>query len=203
MRSSNQQTTKHHKTPSQSAANPVAISTISAGSRTSLRSSASDEKDEVEGEEMTGVREDAGDALIDEEERQVGAVALATYQFYMKAGGGYIAGFVAFLFLITGPAGGSFAQLWVSIWVEDNQYEDNSLEFYIFVYGGISLAMALMTGCAILSVTLMGVRASRRLNHALVNSILNAPMAFFDTTPTGRITSRFAKDMSELDADIP
>jgi len=149
------------------------------------------------------VREDAGDALIDEEERQVGAVAFSTYQFYMKAGGGYIAGFIAFVLLITGPAGGSLTQLWLSIWLGDSQYEENSLEFYVIVYGGIGLAMALLTACAILFVTMMGVRASRRLNRALVKSILNAPMAFFDTTPTGRITSRFAKDMSELDGEVP
>ncbi len=35
--------------------------------------------------------------------------------------------------------------------------------------------------------------ASRGLFRALLRAVLHAPMAFFDTTPLGRITNRFSK----------
>lgn len=45
--------------------------------------------------------------------------------------------------------------------------------------------------------------ASRKLHENLINGVLRAPMSFFDTTPTGRLLSRFTKDMAEIDGLIP
>ena len=44
---------------------------------------------------------------------------------------------------------------------------------------------------------------SRVLLERLLERILHAPMAFFDTTPLGRIINRFSKDIDIVDADIP
>uniref|UniRef100_A0A3B4B8H9 Uncharacterized protein n=1 Tax=Periophthalmus magnuspinnatus TaxID=409849 RepID=A0A3B4B8H9_9GOBI len=47
------------------------------------------------------------------------------------------------------------------------------------------------------------VSASRILHSKLLNNILRVPMVFFDTTPTGRILNRFAKDIFTVDEAIP
>jgi ATP-binding cassette subfamily C (CFTR/MRP) protein 1 len=47
-----------------------------------------------------------------------------------------------------------------------------------------------------------GLRASKVMFEELLEVILHAPMAFFDTTPIGRIMNRFSKDLYTVDEDL-
>lgn len=47
-----------------------------------------------------------------------------------------------------------------------------------------------------------GLRASKVMFDDLLDTILHAPMAFFDTTPIGRIMNRFSKDMYTVDEQL-
>lgn len=47
-----------------------------------------------------------------------------------------------------------------------------------------------------------GLRASKILFTELLNVVMQAPMSFFDTTPTGRIINRFSKDIFTLDEQL-
>lgn len=45
--------------------------------------------------------------------------------------------------------------------------------------------------------------AAIRLHQHLLSGVLRAPMTFFDTTPSGRILARFAKDVETMDSTLP
>ena len=46
------------------------------------------------------------------------------------------------------------------------------------------------------------IRAAGMLHTRLITSVLRFPMSFFDTTPKGRIVSRFSKDIDTVDGQI-
>lgn len=50
---------------------------------------------------------------------------------------------------------------------------------------------------------IVSLRASGVLHKKMLNRILKAPMSFFDTTPTGRVVNRFAKDVDVTDSAMP
>lgn len=45
--------------------------------------------------------------------------------------------------------------------------------------------------------------AARQLHLVMLHGVLRAPLVFFDTTPVGRIISKFAKDVDVLDTSLP
>ena len=45
----------------------------------------------------------------------------------------------------------------------------------------------------------MGYNASKNLHNKAARRVLHAPMAFFDSTPLGRIMNRFSKDQDVID----
>lgn len=61
--------------------------------------------------------------------------------------------------------------------------------FFVFAY---SLLMA--NRC---------VSASLSLHSAMLLAVLRAPLAFFDTTPIGRIMNRFSRDIDTVDSVLP
>lgn len=49
----------------------------------------------------------------------------------------------------------------------------------------------------------MNVIAASTLHALLLSGVMHLPMMFFDTTPIGRILSRFSKDVEVLDDELP
>lgn len=52
------------------------------------------------------------------------------------------------------------------------------------------------------SISVFGTRASRVMFKKAMYRVLRAPMSFFDTTPLGRITNRFSKDVDVMDNSL-
>jgi ATP-binding cassette subfamily C (CFTR/MRP) protein 1 len=61
---------------------------------------------------------------------------------------------------------------------------------------------SLVTACWILIMT-MTPQAGRRLHDRLLQTVLNAPMAFFSTTDTGITANRFSQDLELIDMELP
>uniref|UniRef100_H3AXD2 ATP-binding cassette sub-family C member 5 n=1 Tax=Latimeria chalumnae TaxID=7897 RepID=H3AXD2_LATCH len=159
--------------------------------------------------------------LVHKEETQAGSVTCKTYHHYVKAAGGYLmSAFVLLLFtLMIGCS--TFSIWWLSYWIEqghgvsritkfDNpecyncSMSDNpQLSFYQLVYGMIIVGMILISIVKGYAFTKSTLKASSFLHDIVFYTILQSPMSFFDTTPTGRLMNRFSKDMDELDVRLP
>src|SRR5436305_4254991 len=53
-----------------------------------------------------------------------------------------------------------------------------------------------------IAVSVFGTESGKIMLHRAIHRVLRAPMSFFDTTPLGRITNRFSKDIDTMDNNL-
>jgi len=167
-------------------------------------------------------KDDTEDGKLIEKEAMVrGSVALDTYKLYIAACGNYMALVGVFGGLVIYNISAAVASWWLGYWadrsgsngdddlVDDGQTGDDddgptigSTEG-LGIYVIISFSSIFISFIAIITATISGQRACRIFHERLVEGVLRAPMAFFDTTPLGRIVNRFSKDMYTLDEVLP
>uniref|UniRef100_A0A4W6BT59 ATP-binding cassette sub-family C member 5 n=1 Tax=Lates calcarifer TaxID=8187 RepID=A0A4W6BT59_LATCA len=156
-----------------------------------------------------------GEQLMKAEEKGSGAVAWSVYSAYIKAAGGPIVFIInTFLFLST-TGSVAFSNWWLSYWIR--QGSGVSLETILFYYNRRCLSLVnsmrlnphiqyystiyvISMGAALLLKTVRGlvfVKVSLVFKHGCC-----FPMHFFDTTPLGRILTRFSRDMDEVDVRL-
>lgn len=78
-----------------------------------------------------------------------------------------------------------------------------NFSFYLLVYFLSAVFMLLVSVLRGFSYMTLTFNAMKNLHNQMFTRVLNAPMEFFDTTPSGRIINRFQKDMDEADAPLP
>lgn len=140
--------------------------------------------------------------LVTKEERNIGAVSLSVYFKYIASGGG-MAKFLLVYFGFMLSVGNSLATTsWISYWTTDSDYEKHSQGFYLGIYFALSVTLGLVTFFRAYLLAAFGVNASEKLHENLLKSVLSAPQSFFDTTPLGRILSRFSKDIYSIDLEL-
>lgn len=71
--------------------------------------------------------------------------------------------------------------------------------FFLGIYLVLGITSVTMIFVRNMSFVKISVKSSRRLHHRIFQSVLMCPLSFFDTTPVGRITGRFSKDMNGID----
>ena len=143
-----------------------------------------------------------GSKLIQEEERQVGNVNIKYYAGWLTAAGSlYMVGFSLLAFFYVAEINAIFASWWLSYWSEDRLHR--SPWFYLSVYVVINIGTSLCLLGRELYCRLVSWKAGKTLHDNLLNNLIHAPMVFFESTPLGRITNRFSKDIYTLDEQIP
>mmetsp|Transcript_35464 Transcript_35464/g.63920 ORF Transcript_35464/g.63920 Transcript_35464/m.63920 type:complete len:1391 (+) Transcript_35464:334-4506(+) len=140
--------------------------------------------------------------LMTKEERVTGSVKLQVYLKYIEAGGGYLLFACVFFFYILSTGTSVVTSIWISIWTADSTYENQTETFYIVGYAITSVLVGVMAFIRSYGLASFGVRSSFHLHGRILRSVFRAPMSFFDTTPSGRILSRFSKDMHTVDHEI-
>uniref|UniRef100_A0A8B9M4I2 Multidrug resistance-associated protein 4 n=1 Tax=Accipiter nisus TaxID=211598 RepID=A0A8B9M4I2_9AVES len=149
-------------------------------------------------------------AAVPEESRSEGKINFKVYRKYFTAGANYFVIFILVVFNI-------LAQ--VSCWELANHQEklnvttngDNGtndtehldLNFYLGIYAGLTVATILFGIVRSLLVFQVLVNSGQTLHNKMFQSILKAPVLFFDRNPIGRILNRFSKDIGHLDDLLP
>ncbi|GJQ15581.1 hypothetical protein GpartN1_g7372.t1 [Galdieria partita] len=140
-----------------------------------------------------------------DEERFTGRVKFSIYIAYFLAVGGFF--FTLTIFSGTCAQGLRIAvDAWLSAWsdsVSNDGPASHSTLYYVSIYIGLALGNAVFILLRQLIWILGGLMASQGMHQRMLNTVIRAPMRFFDATPVGRILNRFAKDQEALDRSLP
>lgn len=125
--------------------------------------------------------------LTEQEEKESGNSSTKAYLDYLKQDKGFLFLGLSMSFQLIFVLGQVASNWWMASEIGNPATSRNKL---VFVYSSTMLG----TGMAIIFRSMfgamMGLRASRSFFTGLMDSLFRAPMAFFDSTPTGRIISR-------------
>ncbi|KAH8598215.1 ABC multidrug transporter-like protein [Bisporella sp. PMI_857] len=154
-------------------------------------------EDEVEDEKKNPKKKKKGTALMQAEERAVKSVPWSIYADYTRASGTIWNGPLIILLLILSQAANITCSLWLSWWTS-NQF-GYTTAVYIGVYAALGVAQVILLFIFSVGLTIMGTSASKKMLSQAITRALRAPMSFFDTTPLGRITNRFSRDVDVMD----
>lgn len=127
---------------------------------------------------------------------------MSVYYNYLKAGG--VVSFIVLIsFHLVFMAGEVGSNVWLSKWTGDKNHSKPIVDFRLGIYGAFGLLqlVSVLIRSVILAVFIT--TASSNLHKDMLKSVFRAPMAFFDTTPLGRIMNRFSKDIDTIDVNIP
>ena len=156
-----------------------------------------------------------GGVTLQAEARQTGAVGVQVYSAYFRMlGSPRLLGCLLLLSLVV-PLVESASTLWLSVWAESAAAVAAAEEAgadpaqawgtrgWIAGYACLGLLYA------VLSYTRMRLwfdctfAASARLHDDMLAALLRAPLAYFQTTPMGRLVNRFSRDLGGVDTDLP
>ena len=141
-----------------------------------------------------------GAALMQQEERAVKSVSWDVYGAYIRASGTIFNGPLVLLLLIVSQGCNIVTNLWLSWWTS-NKF-GYSTGTYIGTYAALGMVQAFLMFAFSLCLTFFGTNSSKVLLQRAMTRVLRAPMSFFDTTPLGRITNRFSKDVDSMDNNL-
>ncbi|OCT92610.1 hypothetical protein XELAEV_18015666mg [Xenopus laevis] len=154
---------------------------------------------------------------IPEESRSEGTVGFKVYKKYFTAGSSYLMFFVVLLLNILSQVAYVLQDWWLSHWANEqgklnttsgtnstgSNTEQLDLTLYLGVYAGLTAATIIFGVLRCLLVFHVLVCAAQALHNHMFQSLLKAPVLFFDRNPIGRILNRFSKDIGHLDDLLP
>jgi ATP-binding cassette subfamily C (CFTR/MRP) protein 1 len=140
-------------------------------------------------------------ALMQQEEKATSSVGWGIWKAYIRASGSYFNAIAVFILLGLANVANIWTSLWLSYWTSD-KYPALSLGQYIGVYAALGATFVILMFFFSTYMTTCGTNASKTMLQRAMTRVLRAPMGFFDTTPLGRITNRFSRDIQVMDNEL-
>uniref|UniRef100_A0A8C2GUE0 ABC-type glutathione-S-conjugate transporter n=1 Tax=Cyprinus carpio TaxID=7962 RepID=A0A8C2GUE0_CYPCA len=111
---------------------------------------------------------------------------------------------IVFLYAFQQAASLSY-NYWLSLWADQPVINGTQLnvDLKLGVYGALGFAQGIAIFGTTLAISLGCIIASRHLHLDLLNNVLHSPMSFFESTPSGNLLNRFAKEIDAIDNMIP
>ncbi|KAM7177934.1 ATP-binding cassette sub-family C member 4 isoform 3-T3 [Macrochelys suwanniensis] len=156
-------------------------------------------------------------SALPEESRSEGKINFKIYRKYFAAGANYFVIFILLLLNILAQVAYVLQDWWLSYWSNEqeklnvtshgnigiNETRHLDLSLYLGIYAGLTVATVLFGIVRSLLVFTVLVNAGQTLHNKMFQSLLKAPVLFFDRNPIGRILNRFSKDIGHLDDLLP
>ncbi|GJN85930.1 hypothetical protein PLIIFM63780_009505 [Purpureocillium lilacinum] len=181
------------------------------GFRTLMETTAVEEQEEraekqdtpvvdAEAEKKKNKKNKKGAALMQQEEKAQASVPWSVYGAYVRASGSMFNAPLVIFVLILSQGANIMTSLWLSYWTSDKF--GLSTGQYIGIYAGLGAFQAILMFLFSVLLSILGTNSSKVMLRDAVTRVLRAPMSFFDTTPLGRITNRFSRDVDVMDNNL-
>ncbi|KAF7309660.1 hypothetical protein MIND_00337100 [Mycena indigotica] len=143
----------------------------------------------------------ANSAGLSTEHREKGRVKGKVYTEYMAAASRL--GFATYIaFTTLQQLAVLLSNLTLRAWAEHNSEigSNYGMGKYLAIYGAFTLGSTLIGGAARIVIWVYcSLRSSERLHHSMLSALMNAPLSFFELTPTGRTLNLFSRDLYVVD----
>lgn len=134
--------------------------------------------------------EKASARLIKDEERASGHVSFTVYKQYMTEAWGWWGPLVVVVTSVVWQCSLMASDYWLAGQTSDENAASFQPLLFINVYSIIAAISVVLVTVRSFIVAFIGLQTADKFFKQILNSILHAPMSFFDTTPSGRILSR-------------
>ncbi|VAH25240.1 unnamed protein product [Triticum turgidum subsp. durum] len=138
--------------------------------------------------------------LIEEEEKESGQVSWHVYKLYITQAWGWWGVLLILAISVLTEGSRMASNYWLSYETSGGTIFDISM--FLGVYASIVSASVVFQFISLLFIAFLGLKSAQAFFGKMFNSILRAPMSFFDTTPSGRILSRVSADQTKIDTAL-
>ncbi|KZT60623.1 P-loop containing nucleoside triphosphate hydrolase protein [Calocera cornea HHB12733] len=154
--------------------------------------------------EADPLKDKASGKLTLTEEMADGRFKWASMKLLLAAFGSFLSWFSALAGFVSAVAVDTFAMWWLGHWAQAYATYGSEVNviYYLCVFIGLVVLQQLSYGTGSVIYTFGTTRASRKLHADLIDSVLSSTFRWLDSTPVGRIVSRFTQDIGEIDGAL-